>query len=165
MGVLDFIFKGLGFEAEDEQRDKGNKMQKKNIRNKPVVISEHDVEWAELENSLLQAGSPRSVQTIDRISDAKRGNVAILEPRTFNELRAAVEFLQTKQPALVNLNNLENGIRQRGIDFFGGAVFALKGKLEMVSEGMYMFAPDGVGLFAPSKSRAKNDKKKIVINN
>ena len=154
MGVMDFILKGLGFEEENSfQRDEG-KRTKKNVRNKPIpTLSEPNLKWAELESNLLKTSSCTGALTIDKLGQAQGKKVAVLEPCTFNDVRVAIEFLQTKQPALINLNLLDDDIKQRGIDFFAGGVFALRGQLEPVSSGMYMFAPEGVALYVPAKIR------------
>lgn|GEM_PF-4980498 len=131
--MLDFVFKGLGFDAADAAV---LGTAKKNVRNKTVGSVSYDRQWEQLSSPVLPAA-------VSKINDVKQKRVAILEPKNFLELRKAIGFLQTNQPALVSLNNLEDGIRQRGIDFFGGAVFALGGRLEQVSEGLYMFAPEG----------------------
>jgi len=69
-----------------------------------------------------------------------RGQIAICEPVDFYDIVRFVGKLRRNMPIIVNFSRLKENV-ERGLDFVCGAVCALNGNLERISEGVYFYAP------------------------
>ncbi len=83
--------------------------------------------------------------------------VAILQPQNFNEVLKFVNFISGNRSAVVDFNALNNTELVRAIDFISGAVCALKGEMQEVSKGIYLYTPSCTKLMT-NKRKNKNEK-------
>lgn len=75
----------------------------------------------------------------------------VIEPRGFEECKTLVDNLKDKKPIIVKLEHLETDLAKKIFDFLNGAVYALNGKVSKISNNIFLFAPDNVGI-AESKN-------------
>lgn len=81
----------------------------------------------------------------------KTESVAIFSPSKISDLPEIVDFLSTKQQALLDLNVLDERIMQRVVDFVGGAVMALGGKVENLGGNLFLLAPKNTKILRKQK--------------
>ena len=131
MGFFNFVMKNLGIQEIDDTNAK------EKIR---TQVYEND-------DTTKKVNNPKEVQNTD--------SVAIICPRFFQDVVDLVDFIAGGRTAVVDFNELATSSAERSIDFLSGAVFALKGSMEKVSEGLYLYAPQGVRLVKPTERRKK----------
>lgn len=78
-------------------------------------------------------------------------SVAIINPRVFQDVVDLVSYISKGHTAVVDFNNLATHTAERSIDFLSGAIFALGGDMQEVSNGLYLYAPSGVKLIKPKR--------------
>jgi cell division inhibitor SepF len=77
------------------------------------------------------------------------------EPRRFNEARELGERFKDGVPVIMNLQQTEDAIARRLVDFASGLVFARDGKIELVANRVYLLTPADVEVSAEERERLK----------
>lgn len=72
------------------------------------------------------------------------GNIVVYRPATPEEVEKVINFLKRGEPAVVNLNELDDAASQRILDFLSGAIFALSGNIHRVTGNIFLLSPSGV---------------------
>ncbi len=70
-------------------------------------------------------------------------------PKTPEDVTVLIQHLKVSDPAIVNLNDLDEPTAQRILDFLAGAVCALSGTVHRVTGNMFLLAPKGVETTIP----------------
>lgn len=105
------------------------------------------------DGSAVAVSEPRysSYQTPDRTNELKvvnhpnyRGEVLVMEPRSFDDAAQIVQHLKDKKTVVLNLHLLDKEQSQRTIDFVCGAAHALNGKPQKVGDLVFVFTPSNV---------------------
>ena len=80
-------------------------------------------------------------------------NVVVYEPRSPEDVQLLIDYLKQREPAVVNLDNVEPSAAQRILDFVSGATYALSGSVHRISGNIFLLSPEGVGITVPYESR------------
>ena len=82
-------------------------------------------------------------------------NVVVYEPQTPEDVQFLIDYLKQREPAVVNLNNIEPAAAQRILDFVSGAIYALSGSVHRIerSGNIFLLSPEGVGITVPYESK------------
>ncbi len=77
-----------------------------------------------------------------------RVEMVVLEPRSFNDEKdIVIDNLKAKKACVINTHRLESEYRQRYIDYIKGAVYALDGQFQEISEqDVYLVTPKDVNV-------------------
>lgn len=134
MGFLDYVLAGLGVQVAD-QTPAPHKVSE--VRNKPTA--------QKIKRENLTGKIPQ--KKVEPLS-SKGSDMAIFCPANMSEVVEVVKFLSTHQPAMLNINRLDQELAQRGMDFVVGATTALGATMERVGSGLYLFAPKGTRLLS-----------------
>lgn len=70
--------------------------------------------------------------------------VIVHEPKDFEEVPGIVDNLKNNKPVVINLEELEYELAKKIFDFLNGAVYALEGKIQKISKGIFIIAPKNV---------------------
>ncbi len=81
--------------------------------------------------------------------------ISIQTPVTFDDITRFVKSLSKNIPLIVNFSKLNPQEAERSLDFVCGAVCALNGKLELIGEGIYFYAPSGMTVESDNKHKGK----------
>ena len=81
------------------------------------------------------------------------GTIHRAEPRAFNEAREVGERFKDGVPVIMNLQETEDAIARRLVDFASGLVFARDGKIELVANRVYLLTPQDVEVSAEERER------------
>jgi len=100
------------------------------------------------EEEFLGEGEERRRAPILRLHAARQMEIVVLQPRTFDDARAAAEYLKGRRPIVVNLREADREVAQRIVDFLCGVDYALDGHLQRVSEDIFLFTPSHVVISA-----------------
>ena len=78
----------------------------------------------------------------------KQMEIVVLEPRSFDDARAAADYLKMRRPVVVNLQGSAPDLARRIVDFTSGVTYALDGHLLRVGEDIFLFTPAHVAITA-----------------
>ena len=67
--------------------------------------------------------------------------VIISQPNTFEQSEEICEHLKEKKSVIVNLEYVNKDVARRIIDFISGAVYALDGNIQKISNSIFLVAP------------------------
>ena len=90
-----------------------------------------------------------------QVSSIDLKNVLVYEPTNFSDVEVLIDYLKSKQPAIVNLDNASPETAQRVLDFTSGAIYALSGSVVRISGNIFLLSPEGVGITFPQELAKK----------
>lgn len=70
----------------------------------------------------------------------------VYHPISYEDTQNIIDNLKTRKPVVVNMEDLELESAQRILDFMAGAVYALSGNIHKISRGIFVVAPNNVGI-------------------
>lgn len=79
-------------------------------------------------------------------SSLSTSNMVIQQPTEYNNAREIARYLKDRQPVIVNLEKLDKVTAQKVVDFLSGAVYALDGRIQKVSNGIIVAVPSNMGI-------------------
>lgn len=85
----------------------------------------------------------RPQQVVD-LSKRQQLRVVVIQPRSFDDVPSVVEHIKAKRPIILNLDVCEQKSRQRVLDFMSGATYGSGGRMQKVSEWIFLSAPSSV---------------------
>jgi cell division inhibitor SepF len=83
------------------------------------------------------------------------GTIHRAEPKRFNEAREVGERFKDGIPVIMNLQETDDAIARRLVDFASGLVFARDGKIELVANRVYLLTPQDVEVSAEERERIR----------
>lgn len=97
-----------------------------------------------------------TVRTIPQPRKASAGTIHRAEPKRFNEARDLGDKFKDGVPVIMNLQQTEDSIARRLVDFASGLVFGLDGKIELVATRVYLLTPSEVEVSAEERERLRD---------
>lgn len=82
--------------------------------------------------------------TVRLMPQGQSPKVQVLTPRSFQEVKEIGENLRRDQPIIVNLQETQQEISRRIVDFASGVCYALGGQMERVADLVYLLVPPDV---------------------
>lgn len=67
--------------------------------------------------------------------------IAIVRPRNFRDAVAIGEYYRQEIPVLINLEDMDNALATRIIDFVSGLILGLYGDMERISRRTFLIVP------------------------
>lgn len=101
----------------------------------------------EYEEDLFDTEGRPKVVPIDARGSRKVG-VSVFHPRQYDEVTDIADNLRARLLVVVNLVGADRVLSQRVIDFLSGVVYTLDGKMQRLSEGIFLFVPSNVQINA-----------------
>jgi len=77
--------------------------------------------------------------------------LVVISPADFDEASEIADHLKARKPVVINLESVDREVARKFIDFMSGAVYALDGTMQKVSAGIFLIAPNNVGIMADAK--------------
>ncbi|HWR44754.1 cell division protein SepF [Sporomusa sp.] len=74
----------------------------------------------------------------------KQVKVMVVEPFSFDDAQHVADYLKSRKPVVVNLENTDPDIAKRMIDFISGTTYALNGQIQKVGNNIFLCAPNNV---------------------
>ncbi len=94
----------------------------------------------------LRIERPQNSKVIP-ISSTNRGNeVCLMKPLNFEDSQDICDVLLSERIAIVNLEQHDNVLAQRIMDFISGAVYSINGKLFPISGRIFIITPESVDI-------------------
>ncbi|NLY43965.1 MAG: cell division protein SepF [Clostridiaceae bacterium] len=82
--------------------------------------------------------------------------LVVMQPESFDDAQDIADHLKSKKPIVINLEEVEKDVARRIVDFLGGAVYALDGNIQKVSNGIFLVAPYNVDIMGDFKDELRN---------
>ncbi len=74
--------------------------------------------------------------------------VVLIEPTDYDDVQDICDNLKNKKPIIINFENLDKDIARRMVDFISGAIYAIDGTIQKVSNGIVIAAPSNVDILS-----------------
>ena len=130
MNVLNKALKWMGIGEEEEyEEETGAEME-----------MEEEEEVAE----------PTSIPFASRrakVSSAPNGapsRVVVIQFQNYDDAKDAADELKNRKPVVANLEKLDNNTTRRVVDFLSGAVYGVAGRIQNVSNRIFLITPHNV---------------------
>lgn len=141
------------------------------IMNKMLNIIGFETPGDDYEDELLTGESDAAQGTDDEETEVREGGkrnkvvkihttaqlkLVVMQPESFEDARDIANHLKSKKPVVMNLESVERDVARRIVDFLSGAVYALDGNIQKVSNGIFLIAPYNVGIMGDFKDELRN---------
>lgn len=70
--------------------------------------------------------------------------VVVIQFQNFDDAKDAADHLKNKKPVVANLEKLDNDTTRRVVDFLSGAVYGVSGRIQNVSNRIFLITPSNV---------------------
>lgn len=81
--------------------------------------------------------------------------VVVIQPTSYADATEIADHLKSKKPVVVNLEKLERDVAVKIVNFLSGAVYALGGSMQKISNGILLLAPYNVGIMGDFSDELK----------
>lgn len=147
MSIVNKMLNLIGFESAEEDYDD------ELIENSTSEDSHNTYEDDENETVADKNGKRNKVVKIHTTAQLK---LVVMQPESFEDARDIANHLKSKKPVVMNLESVERDVARRIVDFLSGAVYALDGNIQKVSNGIFLIAPYNVGIMGDFKDELRN---------
>jgi len=79
--------------------------------------------------------------------------ITTLHPHSYNDARAIGEHFRSGTPVIMNLSEMDDADAKRLVDFAAGLIFGLHGRIERVTNKVFLLSPEHVEVTAEDKAR------------
>ena len=70
----------------------------------------------------------------------------LLEPRAYSESQQIADYLKKRCSVVVNLKRVTTEVAKRIMDFLGGTIYAIGGKMQKLGNGIFLCAPNNFNI-------------------
>lgn len=123
MSAMNKMLKWIGI-AEEEDEEMYNE-----------VVEEEAIE------PVIPFGRKAKVSSIPGGAPSK---VVVIQFQNFDDAKDAADHLKNKKPVVANLEKLDNDTTRRVVDFLSGAVYGVSGRIQNVSNRIFLITPSNV---------------------
>lgn len=81
--------------------------------------------------------------------------IATLQPRSYSEARQVGEEFREGTPVIMNLTEMDDVDAKRLVDFAAGLIFGLHGRIERVTNKVFLLSPNNVDVTETDKRRIR----------
>jgi cell division inhibitor SepF len=100
------------------------------------------------------AAQPRSrPRPVEALPGAFPVQVHLVMPRSFNDAQQIADKFKQSIPVIVNLQNVDQELSKRLIDFTSGLTYALNGGMQRVADKVFLLTPRNVEVSAEERAR------------
>lgn len=106
-----------------------------------VYEEEEEEEMEELPGNTHRSRGKNKIVNIHTATSMK---LSIHEPLNYEDAPKIIDDLKKRKTVVVNLEQLEPGIKRQIFDFINGGIYALEGSIQKVSTDIFVLAPANV---------------------
>ncbi len=144
MGIMDRI--GTLFKGEDDFDEVYEDYE-----------TEEEVEEAAPVAAAPVAKSAPASKSTGSISSGASLEMKVVKPERFDEVQMIGEHLLARRTVVLNLEDTNKETTKRIIDFLGGVVFAIQGKVKKVANATYIVTPKNVEVSSEQPEQAAEE--------
>ena len=112
------------------------------------IAEEDDEEFFDTETDMDEAVEPAVPlgrrAKVSSISGGAPSKVVVIQFQNFDDAKDAADHLKNKKPVVANLEKLDNDTTRRVVDFLSGAVYGVAGRIQNVSNRIFLITPNNV---------------------
>jgi len=127
--IMDKVWGFLGMETEAAEEEMDDKVYDYNY-------DEEDDDYNEENKKIF--GRKNKVVNMPQTQQVK---MVISQPTTFEQSEEICEYLKERKSVIVNLEYVNKDVARRIVDFISGAVHALDGHIQKISNSIFLIAP------------------------
>lgn len=124
MNAMNKMLKWIGISEEDDEE-----------------FFDTDTETDEMIEPAVPMGRKAKVSSI---SGGAPSRVVVIQFQNFDDAKDAADHLKNKKPVVANLEKLDNDTTRRVVDFLSGAVYGVAGRIQNVSNRIFLITPNNV---------------------
>jgi cell division inhibitor SepF len=87
------------------------------------------------------------------VAPIELSRITTLQPRSYNEARVIGENFRDGTPVIMNLTEMDDADAKRLVDFAAGLVFATHGRIERITNKVFLLSPPNVSVSVEDKAR------------
>lgn len=115
-----------------------------------------EYEEEELEELPVNTSSSRMRNRVVNIHTSGNMKLVVHEPLNYEDAPNIVDDLKMRKTVVVNLEQLEPGIKRQIFDFINGGLYSLEGSIQKVTTDIFVLAPSNVEIDGNIKDELKN---------
>lgn len=144
MGFKDSIKNLFIIEDEDELFEEEEVVKETPKREKSIVSRKtaYDENKSKADYSAPKSQRPTSFS----VTNPNAFKMLLMEPKSVDECKVLVDNLKGRRPVIVNLERIETETANKIFNFLNGAIYALNGTVQRVSNNIFIFAPENVDI-------------------
>ena len=127
VAIVNKVLDALGFANDSEEE----------TENEDIYELEDERE-EEVEERGLFGSKKNKIVNMPQVQSVK---MVITQPTSFEQSEELCNYLKEKKSIIVNLEYVNKDVARRIIDFLSGAVHALNGNIQKVSNSIFLIAP------------------------
>lgn len=130
MNAVNKVLKWIGIsEDDDEFIEEAEEMEEEEeVAAEPVIPFAN--RRARVSSAPAPAGAP--------------SRVVVIQFQNFDDAKDAADHLKNRKPVVANLEKLDNDTTRRVVDFLSGAVYGVAGRIQNVSNRIFLITPQNV---------------------
>ena len=82
-----------------------------------------------------------------------QARVSVVNPASFNDAQALADRFKRQQPVILNLQQADQELSRRMVDFCSGLTYALDGQIQTVATRVFLLTPRNVEVSAEERKR------------
>lgn len=110
----------------------------------------------ELEEFPINTETKRVKNKVVSIHTAGNMKLVVHEPLNYEDAPKIVDDLKTRKTIVMNLEQLEPGIKRQIFDFVNGGLYSLEGNIQKITTDIFVLAPDNVEIDGNIRNELKN---------
>ncbi len=103
--------------------------------------------------SRREAGGRSRPRPIEAVPSPATAQVHLVLPRSFNDAQQIADKFKQGVPVIVNLQNADQELSKRLVDFASGLTYALNGSMQRVADRVFLLTPHNVEVSAEERAR------------
>ena len=127
VAIVNKVLDALGFANDNEQETENDD-----------IYELEDEREEEVEERGLFGSKKNKIVNMPQVQSVK---MVITQPTSFEQSEEICNYLKEKKSIIVNLEYVNKDVARRIIDFLSGAVHALNGHIQKVSNSIFLIAP------------------------
>ena len=110
-----------------------------------------------IEDLSVNTRTKRMNNKVVNIHTSTNMKVALHEPLNYEDAPKVIDDLKMRKTVVVNLEELESGIKKQIFDFISGGLYSLEGSIQKVSKDIFVLAPSNVEIDGNIRTELKNN--------
>ena len=128
VAIVNKFLDALGLSNDNEQE----------TENEDIYNIEEEKDTEEVEERGIFGNKKGKITSMPQIQAVK---MVITQPTSFDQSEEICNYLKEKKSIIINLEYVNKDVARRIIDFLSGAVHALNGHIQKVSNSIFLIAP------------------------
>ncbi len=122
------------------------------------TVTDRDARADSRSQTVVQSASrstppSRRARPVQAVPSAPAVQVHLILPRSFNDAQQIADKFKQQIPVIVNLQNADQELSKRLIDFSSGLTYALNGSMQRVADRVFLLTPYNVEVSAEERAR------------